>query len=158
MHARSMREAPSESPLSPRKTPNLKDATLRPIYSRESGSFDLRGFDAPPPAQAAPSGGQLRAAAALWCAVMRQRRLMLLMLGLLVAYAVLAHRRRPSHGEPEWSDARHPRVRRMALHSPSHTPGSDSRQQGQVAAIKGHIVASSVEAAGTCSACQLRLL
>ena len=122
MHAlRSMREAPSsESPLSPRKTPNLKDATVRPIYSRESGIFDLRGFDAPPPAHAAPSGSQLRAAAALWCAVMRQRRLMLLMLGLLVAYAVLAHRRRLTHNEPEWSDVRHLQVWSTALCTPSY--------------------------------------
>ena len=94
-----MREAP---PLSPRKGPNLRDGTLRPIYSRESGIFDLRGFDAPPPPQAAASSGPLRFAVALCGVVMRQRRFMLLMAGLLVAYAVLAHRRQPE--QQAWAE------------------------------------------------------
>ncbi len=71
-----------------------------------------RGFDAPPRPVSAPSGGGLvGSAVALCAAVMRQRRLLLLMLGLLVAYAVMTHGRRPDQADPDWtSSARHDRV------------------------------------------------
>ena len=78
----------------------------------------LRGFDTPPRQVAAPSGGLAGFAAVLCAAVMRQRRLLLLMLGLLVAYAVMTHGRQADQADPDWTSTRwHDRVRCTCGHS-----------------------------------------